>query len=64
MENPDIKSKSDRLLDICKNQGYVPAGCYLGGLLVYALVRKGEDPCVGCNLDRVKCGGRAKRMTI
>jgi len=51
----------DDMLELCKEQGYVPANCYLNGMVVYALVNKGEDPCAGCNLNRNKCGGRPKK---
>ncbi len=51
----------DMLLDMAKNQGYVPKGCYLDGPIVMALTTEGTDPCNGCNLDREKCGGRPKK---
>ena len=46
-------------------QGYVPDTCQLpedhGGLLIWTEVNKGNDPCWGCNLDRLVCKGRPKK---
>lgn len=47
--------------DMCVKQGYVPSTCTLDGELVWMLVRKGEDPCAGCNMDRAVCKGRPRR---
>ena len=52
------QAKLDFILTACKNQGYVPQGCLLVGQLVYGLVAKGDDPCKGCQGDRLICGGR------
>ena len=54
-------TKTDHLLEMAIMQGYVPKTCTLNGGLVMALMNSGEDPCSGCNMDRIKCGGRAKR---
>ncbi len=48
----------DMQLRMCINQGYVPPTCLLGGVIVWSLMIKGEDPCAGCNCDRAKCYGR------
>jgi len=47
---------SDIQLQMAIQQGYVPKGCNLPGGLVMVLVNSGKNPCVGCNLDRNKCG--------
>lgn len=52
------KPKNDFQLEMAINQGYVPPKCLLLGGLVMALINSGEDPCKGCHMDRVKCGGR------
>jgi hypothetical protein len=44
--------------ELCIQQQYVPEKCQLIGMIVFALVQKGEDPCAGCNHDRKICGGR------
>ena len=54
---------ADFLLKAAKNQGYVPDTCLLGGVVVMDEMRKGHDPCAGCNCIRSKCGGRAKEAT-
>ncbi len=51
----------DPMLELVKQQGYVPAGCNLAGMLVMHLTTKGEDPCAGCNEDRAKCKGRPNK---
>ena len=48
----------DIALDMAKDQGYVPKGCYLKGEVITILILQGKDPCAGCNLNRKKCGGR------
>jgi hypothetical protein len=57
------KAASDGLLLVCKEQGYVPLRCLLGGQLVLQEVREGRDPCMGCECDRSMCNGR-KKVTI
>jgi len=52
----------DILLQMAKDQGYVPTGCLLGGMIVMGAIKKGHDPCWGCNGPREKCGGRPMRM--
>ena len=52
------EADKDSMLALCKEQGYVPDGCVLQGVIVYGLTNKGEDPCKGCNENRVNCGGR------
>lgn len=51
----------DIMRDLCIEQGYVPKGCFLTGLIIFALVNTGEDPCSGCNLNREICKGRPKK---
>ena len=45
-------------------QGYVPPTCTMpeenAGLLIYAEISSGRDPCAGCNGDRAVCRGRPK----
>ena len=48
-------------LQMAKGQGYVPVTCLLGGIIVMAMVTKGEDPCAGCAGPRDKCKGRGLR---
>jgi hypothetical protein len=55
---------SDALLNMCKAQGYVPAKCSLPGPIVWGLINRGEDPCVGCRADRTLCDGRPYRETV
>lgn len=50
----------DFLLRMCVEQGYVPSTCLLAGIVVWDEMKKGEDPCGGCNCDRAKCHGRAR----
>jgi hypothetical protein len=50
--------KDDLLLQMAKEQGYVPNTCLLGGQTVMGLVNSGKDPCDGCKCDRSKCCGR------
>lgn len=54
-EKPD---EDDLMLPMAIKQGYVPADCRLGGLMILELVHSGEDPCRGCHYDRKLCGGR------
>lgn len=49
----------DVLRELAVGQGWVPKGCTLPGQLIHALMLT-EDPCLGCNEDRGKCGGRQK----
>jgi len=51
----------DMLLDMCKKQGYVPQTCELKGEICWGLMQQGQDPCDGCNADRLKCKGRPKK---
>jgi len=50
--------QSDFLLGMCKDQGYVPNTCLLGGATAWHEVQVGRDPCAGCACDRTKCKGR------
>ena len=50
----------DTMLNMAKGQGYVPAGCLLGGVTAMGLVNGGKSPCVGCECPRDKCGGSPK----
>ena len=56
--------KEDIFHDMVVQQGYVPATCTLDGQLVLLLVNKGNDPCAGCNMDRLVCKGRPKDINI
>jgi len=56
----DKADEDDFILNGCKQQGYVPPNCLLGGALVHALVRDGKDPCEGCESPREICKGRSK----
>lgn len=49
---------NDIPLKMAIGQGYVPATCYLPGIIVMNLMNEGKDPCNGCNLDRSICKGR------
>jgi hypothetical protein len=53
----------DIMLEMAKGQGYVPAGCLLGGPVVMVEVNSGNNPCWGCNGPREKCGGKPKRSS-
>lgn len=56
-----MNDEADKMFaEMSKQQGYVPKDCYLDGLIVFALVGTGVDPCEGCNLDRNICHGRGK----
>ncbi len=48
----------DIMLKMAIGQGYVPNGCTLDGMIVMGLINRGEDPCKGCNNDRINCNGR------
>lgn len=52
---------TDWQLSMAKGQGYVPAGCLLGGAVVMAEVNGCRNPCWGCNGPRGRCGGAEKR---
>lgn len=56
--------KNDAMLDLCKQQGYVPQGCRLDGKLIFALVSEGKDSCDGCNHDRTICAGRMSKECV
>lgn len=43
----------DEMLEICIGQRYVPPGCKMDGMLVWALINEGRNPCDGCNVDCV-----------
>ena len=51
-------STKDTLLAVCKDQGYVPYTCLLGGSIVMGAVRENKDPCEGCSGERSTCRGR------
>jgi len=59
-EQAEPTGANDRVLQLFKNRGVVPDGCYLNGLLILVEFRLKADPCAGCNLDRERCGGRPK----
>ena len=50
----------DHLREKMVDQGYVPKDCRLPGIMIWALINRGEDPCAGCNHDRNICKGRKK----
>lgn len=52
----------DPLRDMCINQGYVSKTCTMTGELIFALVNSHEDPCKGCNENRIICKGRKKEI--
>lgn len=56
----DKPDSDDMFLKMAIGQGYVPQGCLLGGQLVMRLINSGNDPCKGCEGDRIKCNGRSK----
>lgn len=58
--NEGVASPKDVMLKIAIQQKYVPKTCLLGGVVVMDEINKGNDPCTGCNCDRIKCGGRSK----
>jgi hypothetical protein len=47
--------------EMCIQQGYIPTTCTMDGQLAWLLVRKGENPCWGCNEDRKICKGQEKK---
>ena len=51
----------DMMLEMAKQQGYVPLKCILPGAIVMGLINKGENPCWGCNQDRSVCEGQPKK---
>lgn len=52
--------ESDWVLHMVIDQGYVPATCLLSGSVAWGVVRKGNDPCIGCAGPRERCKGRPK----
>ena len=58
--NQEEADGDDHLLGMAKMQSYVPQTCLLGGKTVMGLINKGENPCNGCNCDRIKCNGKPK----
>lgn len=42
---------------MCIDQGYIPETCTLPGVLVWGLVNKQGNPCIGCNEKRSVCKG-------
>jgi hypothetical protein len=57
----DKPDSDDFMLEMAKGQGYVPAGCLLGGQTAMSEVHKGRNPCWECNGPREKCGGKPKQ---
>lgn len=37
--------------DLCIQQGYVSPECKLDEILIYLLVKEGNNPCIGCNCN-------------
>ena len=60
----DESDASDFLLNGAKAQGYVPQNCLLAGVVVMDEMKKGNDPCAGCNGPREKCKGRIKERMV
>lgn len=56
--NQNEADNDDILLKLSIKQGYVPETCLLGGETIILTVHEGNDPCNGCNCNRVKCKGR------
>ncbi len=54
----------DNMRDMMIQQGYVPKTCTLDGMVVFFLMKRGEDPCMGCNESRIKCGGRPANLPL
>lgn len=50
--------REDILKEMCIKQGYVPSKCTLSGELIFKIVSFQKDPCMGCNGNRIVCGGR------
>ena len=53
----------DVLLGMAVSQGYVPHNCLLGGFIVMDEIKKGYDPCAGCEGPREKCFGRPRILS-
>lgn len=43
----------NNMLNICIEQGYVPSGCKMDGMLVWLLIKDGKNPCDGCHANCV-----------
>lgn len=54
-------TEKDGMREMCIQQGYVPVKCKLPGLLIFALINKGENPCHGCNIDREECESKVNK---
>lgn len=54
----------DEMLKLCINQGYVSSDCLLDGMLVYLLVKDGQNPCCGCNKDCVHKACHYKKTAV
>lgn len=50
----------DLILIKAIDDGHVPPGCLLGGIVIRELRDGGDDPCTLCDCDRARCGGRPK----
>ncbi len=55
-----VPVEDDGMLAMAQEQGWVPAGCYMDGQLLFALQKRGEDPCNVCNGHRLRCQGRPR----
>ena len=51
----------DFLLKQAIRQGYVPETCLLNGKIVMDEIKKGRNPCWGCEGPREKCHGKPKK---
>ena len=52
----------DIFLGMAKQQGYVPATCLLGGMVVMAETQAGRNACWGCEGPREKCHGQPMEL--
>ena len=52
--------KDDVGLELAKDHGYVPSTCVLNGVLALIAVKKGMNPCYGCDGPRGVCNGKPK----
>ena len=57
----NMRDKSDKMREICIEQGYTLPKCKLPGMIIMGLIKKGECPCDGCNMDRTDCDGKPKK---
>lgn len=56
-----MSDERDIMREMCAQQGWVPPTCLLPGMVVFGLMQRNEDPCAGCNHDRIRCKGRPRK---